>query len=465
MKLWKKITLLCSLVLVLVVGACSVLLLTQAKDNILDLTYANAQQKQQALVRSFRNMLLYYHEEKDGQAATFALMKYCFQQFADRESVLLYQGETLYSAVSIDPELYLTLDETNTPQRFAGKINGSQLLIVGSAWRMPNSFSDSKTEMPLCEIYVVQDISAVYAQIHALALQFALISALCIALGLLLIALLVRRSLRPLRELQNAASRIAEGSYAERAAVSSADEVGALARSFNSMAASVQQRIDDLTETAKRQKLFIWGVTHEFKTPLTALLLNADSLQNTYLEEEERSAALLQVEQQARWLERLVQKLLKLITVEQKPELQPVFVPELLQRVQNSTANVLFAKDVSLLTDCRVDTLGLDADLMQSALVNLVDNAGKASSTGQTVTLIADKTGFEVRDQGCGIPQEEIDRITEPFYMVDRSRSKKQGGVGLGLALVKEIVRVHGGSLQVESAVGAGTTVRIVLQQ
>ena len=70
-----------------------------------------------------------------------------------------------------------------------------------------------------------------------------------------------------------------------------------------------------------------------------------------------------------------------------------------------------------------------------------------------------------MRDHGCGIPQEEIKRITEPFYMVDRSRSKKLGGVGLGLALVKEIVQAHGGGLEIESTVGEGTTVRVKLQQ
>ena len=245
--------------------------------------------------------------------------------------------------------------------------------------------------------------------------------------------------------------------------MTSSDEVGALAKDFNAMAASVEQHIAELTETAERQRLFIGGVTHEFKTPLTALLLNADSLQNTYLDEEERSAALARIEHQTRWLERLVQKLLKLITLDQKPELQPVSVPELLDRVRESTADTLAARGVSLETDCRVESLELDADLMQDVLVNLVDNASKASREGQTVTLSADETGFAVRDQGCGIPQEEIDRITEPFYMVDRSRSKKLGGVGLGLALVKEIVQAHGGRLEIESTVGEGTTVRVIL--
>ena len=462
MKLWKKISLLCSLVLVLAVGACTVLLITQARNKILDLTYQNAQQKQQALLRSFSNMLLYYHEEGDSKAASRSLMKYCFTQFADSEAVLTLDGETLFSSLSIDPGDYLTPDD-NSPKRYTGTVGGRQLLIVGSDARLPNAIARSHEGG--CFIYIVQDITPIYDQIHSLIGRFVLLGAVCIGLGLLLIALLVRRSLRPLQELQSAASHIAAGNYSERVKAVSTDEVGALAQDFYVMAESVEQRIDELTETAERQRLFIGGVTHEFKTPLTALLLNADSLQNTYLDEEERCAALARIEHQTRWLERLVQKLLKLITLDQSPELQPVSVPELLDRVRESTADTLNKRGVSLETDCRVEALNLDADLMQSVLVNLVDNASKASAEGQIVTIIADKTGFAVRDHGCGIPQEEIKRITEPFYMVDRSRSKKLGGVGLGLALVKEIVQAHGGGLEIESTVGEGTTVRVKLQQ
>lgn len=462
MKLWKKLSLLCSLVLVLAVGACTVLLITQARNKILDLTYQNAEQKQQALLRSFSNMLLYYHEGGDSKAASRSLMKYCFTQFADSEAVLTLDGETLFSSLSIDPRDYLTPDDSS-PKRYTGTVGGRQLLIVGSDARLPNAIARSHEGG--CFIYIVQDITPIYDQIHSLIGRFVLLGAVCIGLGLLLIVLLVRRSLRPLQELQSAASHIAAGNYSERVKALSTDEVGALAQDFNVMAESVEQRIDELTETAERQRLFIGGVTHEFKTPLTALLLNADSLQNTYLDEEERSTALARIEHQTRWLERLVQKLLKLITLDQTPELQPVSVPELLDRVRESTADTLAARGVSLETDCRVEALELDADLMQDVLVNLVDNAGKASREGQTVTLSADETGFAVRDQGCGIPQEEIDRITEPFYMVDRSRSKKLGGVGLGLALVKKIVKAHGGGLEIESTVGDGTTVMVKLQQ
>ena len=460
MKLRKKVSLLCSLVLVLAVGICSAILIDRAGDKILNLTYANAQQKQQALVTAFTNMLTYYHDELDSSATSRSLMKYCFSQVADAEAVLKADGETLCSSLSIDPGEYLTPVSPSLPEYRVIREDGRRLLIAGSTvllYRQQNS--------PECLVYLVQDITSVYDQIHSLIRQFAVIGAVFIGLGVSLIALLVRRSLLPLQKLQIAASHIAAGNYAERAAVSSADEVGALAKDFNTMAESVEQRIGELTETAERQRLFISGVTHEFKTPLTALLLNVDSLQNTCMSEDEQAETLDRISQQSRWLEQLVQKLLKLITLNQLPAPKPVSVPPLLDRVRDNTEASLSARGITLETCCTVDRLNLDADLMQSVLVNLVDNAAKASSAGQTVMLSVSPEGFTVQDRGCGIPQDEINRITEPFYMVDRSRSKKAGGMGLGLALVKEIVAAHGGTLEIKSEVGAGTTARVLLKQ
>ncbi len=161
MKLWKKMALWCSLVLLLVVGICSAILITQAKDKILNLTYSNAEQKQQALTRSFKNMLLYYHEEQDSEAATRSLMKYCFTRYADSEAVMIFRGETLYSDIAIDPVSYLSPAGQNKPQRYTGMINGRQILIVGSDAGLTHTFSRDRGTPPNCEIYIVQDITAV----------------------------------------------------------------------------------------------------------------------------------------------------------------------------------------------------------------------------------------------------------------------------------------------------------------
>lgn len=118
-----------------------------------------------------------------------------------------------------------------------------------------------------------------------------------------------------------------------------------------------------------------------------------------------------------------------------------------------------------LIIECGIDSLEMEMDLMKSLVINLVDNASKASEPGQSIILRAYDFTIEVKDQGYGIPESELERITEPFYMVDRSRSKKKGGSGLGLALVKEIATVHNARVSIESSLNKGTTVRIIFKQ
>ena len=134
--------------------------------------------------------------------------------------------------------------------------------------------------------------------------------------------------------------------------------------------------------------------------------------------------------------------------------------------MRDSTRQLMADRNVTLETDCGGEVLLADADLMQSLLVNLVDNAGKAYDPGcgdRTVRLTIRDGVLEVRDAGRGIPAEAQERIFEPFYMVDKSRSKKLGGSGLGLALVRQIADAHGARLEVDSAPGRGTAIRVLL--
>lgn len=114
---------------------------------------------------------------------------------------------------------------------------------------------------------------------------------------------------------------------------------------------------------------------------------------------------------------------------------------------------------------CTANILPMDEDLLCSALLNLIENSAKASAPGQTIRLRAQGNRLEVSDNGRGIPQKDLDRITEPFYMGDPSRSKGNGGFGLGLALVKEIAGVHKAVLDIQSTPGEGTTVRLVFPE
>lgn len=450
MKLWQKVSLICSAVLTSIVLLMGGLLLREAEQSILDLTYQQSSDKQRNLSASFSEMSNYYLEETDSAPVEYSLVKYCFSRFADSTCVLMKGSETLYSNVAVDMSRY-TIKGYDAEQ-FEEEIGGRQILITGSNVNVRNE---------RYAVYVVEDITGVYESITRMVWRFALIGGVGILLGFVLIGLLVRRSMQPLAVLKTAAGRIAAGGYGERATVLSKDEVGALANDFNRMAEAVETHIGDLTETAERQRLFISGVTHEFKTPLTTVILNADTLQNAYMDEKERQTALSYIERQCKWLERMTQKLLKLITLKQDIELKPSSVPQLFERVEESMAETLRQRDTRLISECKLNTLSMDADLMQSVLINLVDNASKASAPGQAVTMQAYDDVIEVSDNGIGIPESELARITEPFYVVDKSRSKKLGGSGLGLALVKEIVNAHGAALEIESSVGVGTTIRV----
>ncbi len=450
MKLWQKVSLICSAVLTSIVLLMGGLLLREAEQSILDLTYQQSSDKQRNLSASFSEMSNYYLEETDSAPVEYSLVKYCFSRFADSTCVLMKGSETLYSNVAVDMSRY-TIKGYDAEQ-FEEEIGGRQILITGSNVNVRNE---------RYAVYVVEDITGVYESITRMVWRFALIGGVGILLGFVLIGLLVRRSMQPLAMLKTAAGRIAAGGYGERATVLSKDEVGALANDFNRMAEAVENHIGELIETAERQRLFIGGVTHEFKTPLTTVILNADTLQNAYMDEEERQTALSYIERQCKWLERMTQKLLKLITLKQDIELKPSSVPQLFERVEESMAETLRQRDTRLISECKLNTLSMDADLMQSVLINLVDNASKASAPGQAVTMRAYDDVIEVSDNGIGIPESELARITEPFYVVDKSRSKKLGGSGLGLALVKEIVNAHGAALEIESSVGVGTTIRV----
>lgn len=457
MKLWQKTSLVCIAVLLFIVSACSAVLLIHSKNSILELTYSYARDKQKSLASSFSEMAGYYIAENDSRTVENSLVNYCFSRFADSSSVLMRGDETLYSGVSVNPRAFLPLSENEYSMKIAEReIDGRNVLIAGSLVAVRNTSY---------AVYVVEDISTTYNSIVSLAWTFAAVSLAGVLIGAGCIALIMRRSTRPLTSLAKTARQIAGGDYSMRADVHTKDEIGALAGDFNLMAEAVEARIAELTETAERQRLFIGGVTHEFKTPLTALLLHARMLRRANMMEEERDNSLAHIESQCAWLERLVQTLLKLITLEQAILVENVSVAALFEWVRQSTQQALADKGVALIMRCDADTLPMNADLMQSLLINLVDNAAKAydaDAQNKTVTLSCYGNVLEVKDFGRGIPKESMERIFEPFYMVDKSRSKKAGGSGLGLALVKQIADAHGARLEVESTLGRGTAVRVV---
>jgi two-component system phosphate regulon sensor histidine kinase PhoR len=294
--------------------------------------------------------------------------------------------------------------------------------------------------------------------------QFAVVNLLVVVGMFLITIVIVKKVLSPISMLKENSALIAGGVYDKRIVVSGQDEVAELAENFNQMAEAVMRTVTELHGEVDRRTLFMSAITHELKTPLTSIKGNAQTLLATKMDEEEREDALLRINDACTHMEHLSQKLTQLIVMRQSGDIALTLgsVSELLSGVEKSCSERLKNAGISLIIENHMDVLPMDCDLLSSLLTNLVDNAAKASLPGGNIILRAEAGIISVKDTGKGIPKDELPKITQPFYMVDKSRAKKTGGMGLGLAICEEIARLHGARLVFESEVDNGTTAKVV---
>jgi len=294
---------------------------------------------------------------------------------------------------------------------------------------------------------------------------------LAMAAGVALVSLIVARTiLRPLNRLSAAARSMAAGELSQRVPVTSGDELGALSEDFNAMAERIEGQVAQLTAAAQRERDFTASFAHEIKTPLTSIIGYADLLLSRENTPEQVRDSAGYIFREGRRLEALSGKLMELIVLDRRDfPLRAAAMGAFLERTGNALRPALEGAGIRFTVEAEEAPVYLEPDLMEAVCLNLLDNARKATPEGGTVTLTGRAEGeggylIRVSDTGRGIPADELARITEPFYMVDKSRARAQGGAGLGLALCVRIVDLHGGTLDFESTPGEGTTASIRLK-
>ena len=282
------------------------------------------------------------------------------------------------------------------------------------------------------------------------------------AAGMVLMGVLSALLTGPLKRMSRAAGRMAEGCYEERLSIHGKDEIGELAGSFNQMAAAVEEKVGELSRAAREKEDFVANFAHELKTPLTSIIGYADTIYQKELSREEVRRASWHIWNEGMRLEALSFKLMELVVLgRQDFPLVEMPADELLRDVAEGLAPLLEEHGVTLELEAGEAYIKVDYDLFKTLLINLVDNSVKAGSSRVTLRGEMGKGRYEitVRDNGCGMEEEDLARIKEAFYMVDKARSRKQHGAGLGLALADRIVRIHGSDLKFESRKGEGTVV------
>ena len=209
---------------------------------------------------------------------------------------------------------------------------------------------------------------------------------------------------------------------------------------------------------------------HEMKTPMTSVIGYADLLRSQSLEPAEAQEAAAYIFSEGKRLEALSLKLLDLLLLRhQKLSLAPAEMDGMISNLVEHLQPIYREAGITLQCRCEPCWCRAEPDLFRSVLTNLLDNARKALDKGGNIFVTGEKAGglyrIQVLDNGRGMPPEALSRLTEAFYRVDKSRSRAQGGVGLGLTLCREILELHEGTLEFASREGNGTCVTVTLKE
>ena len=343
---------------------------------------------------------------------------------------------------------------------------GEHLLYVAQLVPAPEG-TDAR---PAHIMLLVQSFFPLRLALGQLLPRMAWAGGIALAVSLLLAGLIAYSIARPLDRIARAAEGIAAGNYDHQLDITAPSEVARLAGSFNTMARQVKASLDS-------QRDLVANVSHELKTPLTSIQgFSLALLDGTAADDVGRERAASIIHEEAGRMRRLVDELLDLARLEGGEVAlarRPVDVGQLLDDIRDRFAPQSEQWGVTL----EVETLPElppvpgDVDRLSQVFGNLVDNALKhtRSIEGGRVTLSAElrdgRVVLSVMDNGPGIPVQDLPRIFERFYQVDKSRVRvrKEGGAGLGLAIAREIVQAHGGTISVESVEGLGTKFRIEL--
>jgi two-component system phosphate regulon sensor histidine kinase PhoR len=324
-------------------------------------------------------------------------------------------------------------------------------------------------------VRVAVPLSEINRQVNRIRGKILASTALAFLPAIALAALLARMISRRLATIMAHAGELARGNFRARLADTDSSELGQLATTLNDTARNLQQTVAQLerehTELEKVERMrkdFVINVSHELRTPLASIQGYTETLMDGALYDADHNMRFLGViRHNAERLARLTEDLLTLSRIEQKRqqfEFENHLVDGLLKDAMDQVRPIAEKNEIRLEEDSPPEgtQAWCDSEAVSQILSNLLDNAIKFTPAGGRITVGARLAGrtveVYVRDTGIGIPAEDLPRLFERFYRVDKARSRELGGTGLGLSIVKHLVAALHGATRVESAVGEGST-------
>ena len=404
---------------------------------------------------------------QDGEEVTddiiFEYMKSLDDYMKDGTELFAIYDENfvcLYSNIDYQSDLNIQkiLKQNNT---YCLKTLGDKnYMIFSSNWEINNK-----------EIYVVNfyDVSSVYEEKDRQMKTIFITDIIILTISSVAVFVFSLYLSRPIEKLNKTSKEIASGKFDKRVKIKSKDEIGELSESFNLMAEEIEGKIDELNLRVKQKNDFINAFTHELKTPMTAMMGYSDLLRLKQVDEEVSKTAINYIYQETKRLESLAQKLMKLMRLtDEEIELVDINIKEFLEKIRKIENNLFLNIEVRL--EAQNYVIKGDRELLETVLRNLIENAKNSEPKDNKILIrgkILENGNYKISviDKGKGIPREHLDRVTEDFYMVDKSRSRENNGSGIGLSIVKKILELHGSKLVIESEENVGTTVSFELEK
>ncbi|MBM7660153.1 signal transduction histidine kinase [Bacillus mesophilus] len=311
-------------------------------------------------------------------------------------------------------------------------------------------------------VYMFRGSESMVEMTKSLRNHFLTVGTVIVLLSMISIAIFTKLITNPLVIMKKATEKLSQGDFTVTLNMSSKDELGQLAGSIEKLA-------QDLNHLKKERNEFLASIAHELRTPLTYIKGYADVASQKNISEEDREQYLKIIKEEIQHLSRLINNLFDLARVDQnhfQVKKQKVNISHFIQRIIVKVTPAFEQNQIRLsLSGSDVAEVEIDTERFEQVLTNLLDNSLKYSDNNTFVEINVSGTKHDVfitiKDQGVGIPKEDLPYIFDRLYRVEKSRSRVSGGTGLGLSIAKEIVEAHGGEISVKSHVHEGTLITI----
>ncbi|MCM1327056.1 MAG: HAMP domain-containing histidine kinase [Bacteroidales bacterium] len=377
------------------------------------------------------------------------------ENFTTKAALYRMDGACLVSNMAAQPEIIDFEGEDNKITFQVCRQDGGSSILIAACVLQGETKIGLVTETDITSIVDTQRSMMTY---------FQRIYLIIMAIGFPVIFLLTQVLTGSIKKVSKVARRMAKGNYAERIPIDRQDEIGELAADFNQMAEQVEKRIAELSDAARQKEDFAANFAHELKTPLTSVIGYADMLYQRELPREQVKSAAEYILNEGMRLEALSLKLMDLFVLDKQDFLlEDTSVQDIFENLRQGVEPLCEKRGVSLHMEMEEGRIKTDYDLFKTMMLNLIDNAIKADCKDIWILGKRNKGRYQIciKDNGKGIPPEELSRITEAFYMVDKSRARKQHGAGLGLALVLKIAQIHKAGMRIASDGRSGTEVYV----